>query len=89
LTGLKVIKNRRGYRNRGCCMGSKLSCCKAFMLLGGLLISSQSFTLGVGAANAETYIGENLSIHIPLFNVENPTACKLHLLKIPPLAVRS
>ena len=34
--------------------------------------SSVAFALGMGAAEADSYIGERLSVHIPLFNVNEP-----------------
>jgi FimV-like protein len=48
-------------------------------MLGAGLFSSQGSALGVGAANAESHIGEELSIHIPLFNVENPDSLQVTL----------
>jgi len=46
-------------------------------LLSGILLmtvvpSSPSYALGVGAVSTDSYIGEPLSLKIPIFNVKNP-----------------
>lgn len=44
----------------------------AFMIV--FLTSTKVHALGVGAAEADSYIGERLSVRIPLFNVSDPNS---------------
>lgn len=41
-----------------------------------------AFALGMGAAETDSYIGEPLSIHIPIFNVKNPEGLSVILQRI-------
>lgn len=50
-----------------------------FALIASLCFASQAFALGVGAAEAESYIGEPLVVRIPLFNVRAPDSLKVEL----------
>ena len=57
---------------------------KAMSMLGtGLLLIimpfSSAFALGMGAAMPDSYIGERLSIHIPIFNVKKPDSLEVLL----------
>lgn len=52
---------------------------KAFLMAVVLVYASPAVGLGLGAATTESYIGEPLSIHIPLFNVSNPDSLEMVL----------
>ena len=39
---------------------------------------TNAFAIGVGSAEADSYIGEPLSVSIPLFNVDNPNSLSIN-----------
>lgn len=52
---------------------------KSVLCLALTMGSPSSFALGVGAAEADSYIGQQLSVRIPLFNVSKPHSLEVSL----------
>lgn len=52
---------------------------KTVFCLSLIIHAQNSFALGVGAAEADSFIGQRLSVNIPLFNVSKPNSLEINL----------